>query len=185
MTAVRYAIDGIDQAIGQLRAVERKVQKKVLRKATRAAGKPVHEEARRLAPRVNGFFRMTLKLVVKSGKQAVYARIGQEKNRQFKRKRFKGSNINRRGYAAPIWWIERGTKRHAIVADKTLAWSSGRRKGSKGKMNFAKKVNHPGMRAKNLLERAGRAASGRAATAFNNVVRDEMTKLPAPSKSPQ
>ena len=177
---VKIEVEGLPLVLGQLRAVDRKVKRKILRKATTAAAKELHAEARRLSPRVNGFLRQSLKVVVRSGKSAVFAKIGQEKNRKFKRKRFKGSNINRRGYAAPIWWIERGTKAHEIrpISGKAVAWSAGKRKGSKGKMIFARSVRNPGMKAGRLLERASRIAGLRASRVWFRVAAEELAKVP-------
>lgn len=183
---VKIEVEGLPLVLGQLQAVDRKVRRRILRKATTAAAKEVHAEARRLAPKANGFLRTSLKVNVKAGKKAVFAKIGQEKNRQFKRKRFKGSNINRRGYAAPIWFIERGTTGHTITpAGKALAWSAGKRKGSKGTMIFARSVRHPGARAQHLLERAGRIAGLRAARIWFHVAATELAVVPRPGESGQ
>lgn len=177
----RIEVEGMATVLGQLRALDRKVKRKIMRKATNAGAKELHKEARRLAPRTNGFLRMSLKVVIKAGKNAVFAKIGQEKNKQFNRKRFKGSGLNKRGYAAPIWWIERGTKRHAILASKrALAWTAGKRKGSKGKPIFAKSIKHPGSRAQRLLERAGRMGGPAAARIWMSTVSAEMAKIPRP-----
>ncbi len=180
---MKIEAEGVDAVLGQLRALDRKVRKKVIRKATSAAAKLIHKEARRLSPRNNGFLRMSLIVVIRSGKSVIFARIGQEKNKKFKRKRFKGSNINRRGYAVPLHWIEDGTKSHRIAASgKALSWTAGKRKGSKGRAVFAKSVRHPGTRPGKLLERSGRLASPAAGRAFLDIARDEMAKIPRPGE---
>jgi HK97 gp10 family phage protein len=172
----------VNRTLEQLRAVDRKVRKKSLRKATTAATKVIHKEARRLAPRANGFFRMSLRTIVRMQKDGnVVGRVGQEKNKQFKRKRYKGSNVNKKGYAARIWWLEGGTRRHAInPTGKVLAWTSGKRKGSKGQARFARKVMHPGMRGLQVLQKAMRAGGPAAANAFNDTIASELAKIPAP-----
>lgn len=181
---VKFDLD-VSATLSQLRAVDRKVRKKTLRKATTAATKVVHKESRRLAPRSNGFFRMSLIVVVRMQKdQTVVGRVGQAKNKQFKRKRYKGSNVNRKGYAARVWWLERGTRRHAITpGGKVLAWTSGKRKGSKGQARFARKVNHPGMQGKHVLEESARASKTAAANAFNSTVATELARLPLPGEA--
>ena len=182
--AVRMKVVGAETVLAQLHALDRKLKKKILRKATTAAAKELHKESRRLAPRNNGFLRMSLKVVVRMGRKVVFAKIGQEKNKQFKRKRFRGSGINRRGYAAPIWWIERGTVRHAMAATgRAMAWATGKRKGSKGKMIFAKRVQHPGTRAQRLLERSRNMGGPAAGRAFVAVCRNELAIAPRPGEA--
>lgn len=183
----RIEVEGQREITAQLRGLDRKVRKKVLRKATSAAAKELHKEARRLAPRQNGLLRMSLKVQIKSGKTAVWGKIGQEKNRQFKRKRLRGSNINRRGYAAPIWWIESGTKAHRIEAPtgkRGLAWSTGKRKGSKGTLIVRRSVKHPGMRGQQVLERAGRHGAPAAGSIWRAIVTEELAKTPSPAGEP-
>lgn len=178
---IRIQLD-VSKTTGQLAAVDRKVKKKTLRKATTSATKVIHKQARVLAPRVNGFFRMSLRVVVRMQKDGtVVGRVGQEKNKRFTRKKYKGSNLNQRGYAARVWWLEGGTKRHTITpSGKALAWSTGRRKGSKGQTRFAGRVNHPGARAQRILASAGRSSGSAAAEAFNSTVATELAQLPAP-----
>lgn len=179
---ISMVIADVNRTLEQLRSVDRKVRKKTLRKATTAATKFLQKEARRIAPRANGFFRMSLRTVVRMQKDGtVLGRVGQEKDKRFNRKRFKGSNVNRRGYAARIWWLESGTKRHAIKpSGKVLAWTTGQRKGSKGKARFARKVEHPGSRAQHVLEQSARLGKSAAADAFNSTVATELAKVPAP-----
>ncbi len=181
MDQVNIELD-VAPTVSQLDAVDRKVRKRVLRRAVTAATKVVHKEARRVAPRSNGFFRMSLRTLVRMQKNGtVVGRVGQEKNKRFNRKRFKGSNVNRRGYAARVWWIESGTKRHAILpSGRVLAWLTGKRKGRKGQTVFARKVMHPGTRGQAVLEKAAGASTTTAATAFNDAAATELAKVPAP-----
>ena len=182
MDQIKFELD-VSKTTGQLQALERRVKKRIVRRATTAATKAVHKEARRIAPRANGFFRMSLRTVVRMQKDgSVLGRIGQQKNKQFKRKRYKGSNLNRQGYAARIWWIERGAKRHAITPNsgKYLVWTTGQRKGTKGQARFALKVDHPGMKGKRVLETAGRTSRTTAAAAFADVVTKDLAAIPNP-----
>lgn len=175
---IKIDID-VTKTTTQLRNVDRKVRKKSLRKGVTAATKVLQKEARRLAPRANGFLRMSLRTVVRMQKDgSVVGRVGQEKNKRFNRKRYKGSNVNRRGYAARIWWIESGTRSHRIEpSGKVLAWRAGGRKGTKGKAVFSRFARHPGSRARHVLERSARAGKLAAADAFNQAVSLEMQNI--------
>ncbi len=178
---MRIEVEGQEAITNQLKALDRKVRKKILKRATTAATKELHKEARRLAPRKTGMFRMSLKVQVKTGKSAVFGKVGQEKKRKFNRKKPRGSNINRRGYAAPIHFIEMGTKQHEIKGkDKPLAWSTGKRKGKKGTMIIRRSVKHPGTKGQQVLERAGRLGGPVAAQVWRSIIVEELAKpLPA------
>lgn len=154
--------------------VEKKVRKKLVRKGTVAAAKIVQKEVKRLAPRTNGFLQRSIKVVTSAKQGIVTSRIGQEKGRKFKRKKIGGSAMNKKGYAAPIYWIERGTKAHPIVPDngKVLAITGKASKGKKAGITFTRKARHPGSKAQKILERAEHTKKAACKAAFA----EEITK---------
>lgn len=174
----------------QLDQLDKKVQRKVVRKATNAAGKVVLKEAQREAGslRVTGFLRRSLKSVTRSRKGWTTVRVGQRKQNQFKARsvsRVKGKNlsqIQRKGNAVPIWWLERGTKPHQIRAwvrasdgtTKPLAFQVGRRTATKSGLAFAQRVDHPGTRAVRILGKTARRSRSAAAQAYASTAAREM-----------
>lgn len=172
-------VENVGTVTYQLRELERRVRTRTIKNATRASAKILLAEARRLAPRRNGLFRRSIVLTVRSRGARVVARIGQKKDYRSKRKNLRGSNINRRGYAAPIWFIEQGTASHTIRPSKkggVLAITTG--KGKKAQVRFTRVVHHPGIKAQHVLDRARRAGQRAAAQAWYAEIRKELTDLP-------
>lgn len=174
---MKLEAEGLPELLSQLKGLERKISRKIIKKATVAAAKVVAPEVKRLLPRGTGFLRRSIKVVTKAKKGFATSRIGQEKGRKFNVKKAKGSQITRGGKAAPIWWIERGTKAHTITAPtgKRLVWTAGR--GKKATLIFAKSVRIPATKAQMVLARAQRAKKAAMGAAFRDEIQRGIASL--------
>lgn len=157
------------RALDMIANAEKKTSRKALRAGVRASAKVYLDAVKRMMPRgETGLLRRSI--AMRSGGSR--AAVGQRKRRYKERK--KGSQINRKGYAAPIHFIERPTKSHRIKALRILhkAMKIGRGKGAK----IRAAVNHPGTKAALVLPRARRASQSAAKSAFTIAVYREFQK---------
>ncbi len=166
---VDLTVDGIDTVLAELATFSAKIQTRHLRPAVNAAARIILAEVKRQAPRGNGFFRRSLIVVVKQRGGFVKAQVGQATQpKTYKRKRISGSQINRKGYAAPIHFIEAGTKPHLIQSVRAPGKRSALAFGKGKQRTFRTAVSHPGTKANNVLERAARTAAPAAGAAFRD-----------------
>lgn len=117
MAAQTMRVEGLREAVEQLRGIPDKVRKRVLQKAIRAGGSVLVREAKKTVPTDAGNLKRSLDQKVKSyqsGKIAVSI-IGQRKGQRASAKvRHGRGGLSRKGYAVPIHLVENPTKPHRI-----------------------------------------------------------------------
>lgn len=167
-------------ATRKLEGFSNRVRKKTLRTAAREGSREFRDQARRLAPRQNGYLKRSLTNKIKTYPTAVVGMVGQDIRKLKKgatkaRKRAKLGGISGRGETVPSHLVERPTKPHRIAGP--LVWTNrGRRKAGR-QVQFAAVVRHPGTRGNPFLSRAEFRGRRKAQARFRARLVAEVGKL--------
>lgn len=176
---VRTQLIGADKAIRELNELGKKVRKTIGRKAVRAGGKILLDGMRANAPKRNGYFKRSLAVKPVTKGDTVMAIVGQNKKytktaRKLTRRTMEGG-ISGRGFAAPIHFIEYGTKAHRIVA-RAKALRLAMSKASGGGV-LVKSVRHPGTKGQQIVSKTERATRRQVEQAVVNKIRMELATV--------
>lgn len=172
MTRQFIKVEGIELASARLSALLPKTQRKILPKVVRAASRPFLLAARAEAPARNKFLRRSLIVLIRRYLTSVWAIIGQEKGKAFRKtKRLRTGGISGRGDAVPIHLVEEPTRPHVIrkKSGRPIAFDSGGRR-------IRRSVRHPGTRGKHFVRSAAASAEKPSLAAFEAKLTEELLK---------
>lgn len=159
---ITMRLEGLELHFAAIENLDKKTTRRVVPKAVRAGARPQVQATRQAAPVQNRFLRRSLGLVIRRYQGSVYAVIGQERGKTFKRKkRVKSGGISGRNMAAPIHLVDQPVQPHEIRArGPWLAID-----GPQG-MIYRRRVQHPGHRGARFMAAAARNSQQEAERAF-------------------
>lgn len=151
---VTIAMTGIDQAMRNLRTLDRKMARRIVSAGVRAADKEIVKEARLLSPVRSGALRRSIRASVKMNR-ATGSVVGTIKSKTT-------AAMKRKGYDAYYaHMVVGGTKPHDIPHATFQGHS------------YAI-VHHPGTRPNPFMERAARRVFSRAVAAFSKKLKEKL-----------